>query len=69
MLAKIPNVIEMTGWQTRSGRADLRQSRLAENLGGGLSRSSRRNMHTGDLPSYSPERCGHYCEDTEICQV
>jgi hypothetical protein len=34
MLAKIANVIEMTGLQTRSGRADLRQGRLAENLGG-----------------------------------
>jgi hypothetical protein len=34
MLAKIANVIEMTGLQTRSGRADLRQGGLAENLGG-----------------------------------
>ncbi len=36
VLAKIANVIEMAGLQIGARRADLGQSRLAENLGGDI---------------------------------
>ena len=54
MLAKIADVIEMAGLQIAARRADLRQGRLAEDLGGDvLDRAIRDFMDEADIAVFT----------------